>query len=407
MTKRASTEMAAEIKVPADRYLQRIHWTEPRARNAPYIRFKEDGTPWIGDRRVVYTDDQQTIDQVLATAYRMDLPPAIGVRRFYSWILRRYIGIRRTVAEAYLKNQESWQRYQPVHKKAVARTYISKAPLRNWATDVLKLTPSGGYIGTMQIMDLHTRLVFIVPIKVESTTEAIRAVRSWLSQLEELKPGATALVKTLRSDNGSMFKSKEFREFCEDIEIRNIYTTPAAPASNGAVERLNRTVRAALVSTADVKYRGNAKAWVRAVDMVQDAINHTWSRMLGRTPIEAARADSEEVLRDIEQRVQKDRVKRRYTQLYDRARLYSGDYVRLSLRVVGDGEERQSFKSGVRRPVGQANWSEDVYRVHNKTTKGAYKLVGIPNKTFDRMDLLKVLAEEAAKFFDEDENRQG
>jgi transposase InsO family protein len=405
MPKRASTEISANIRgPPQDRYLQRIHWTESRARNTPYVRFKEDGTPWIGDRRLVYADDTETRDQVLATAYRMDLPPAIGLRRFYSWILRRYVGIPRKTAEDYLKSQESWQRYQPVHKKATARTYISKAPLRNWATDVLKLTPTGGYIGTMQIMDLHTRLAFIIPIKTESAAEARRAVRSWLSQLEAIKPGATEQVRTLRSDNGSMYKSREFQEFCEELDIRNIFTTPANPQSNGAVERLNKTVREALVSSADVKHKGNAKAWIREVEMVQTMVNHTWSRMLGRTPVEAARADTEEVLRDIQARTQAASKKRRYTNLYDKARLYAGDYVRISLRVVGDGEERQSFKPGVRRPVGQANWSEDVFRVKHKTSKGVYRLVGIENKTYDRMDLLKLPAEEATKFFEEDNN---
>ena len=405
MTKRSTTEMAADIAPPADRYLQKIIWTESRARNTPYVRFKEDGTAWIGDRRLLYRDtSDETVDQILATAYRMDMAPQVGVARFHSWVLRRYIGIPRSRTAAWLTRQEPYQRYQEVHKLGRTKTTISRSPLVNWATDVLKLTPSNGFIGVMNIMDLYTRLAFIVPIKSESSAEAKRAVRSWLTQLDEIRPGASSKIRALRSDNGTMFKSAEFQAFCHDLNIRNVYTTPANPQGNGAVERLNRTVRAALTSTADVKFKGNPKAWVRAVDMVQTMVNHTWSRMLGRTPVEAARTDEEEVKADMVARTEESRKKRRYTNLYDRAKLNPGEYVRISLRVVGTADQRQSFKSGVRRPVGQANWSEEVYKVRRKTAGGGYKLVDMGDAVYDRMDLLKLPAGEAAKFFDEEHN---
>ena len=38
---------------------------------------------------------------------------------------------------------------------------------------------------------------------------------------------------SLVSDNGLQFNSKAFRAFCSDLDIKNKYSTPAYPQSNG------------------------------------------------------------------------------------------------------------------------------------------------------------------------------
>ena len=48
------------------------------------------------------------------------------------------------------------------------------------------------------------------------------------------------------SDNGTHFTSSDFRQYLREVGVRQIRVTPYHPAGSGAVERANRTVKAAL-----------------------------------------------------------------------------------------------------------------------------------------------------------------
>ena len=48
--------------------------------------------------------------------------------------------------------------------------------------------------------------------------------------------------ESLVSDNGLQFNSRAFREFCSNLNIKNKYSTPAYPQSNGQVEATNKAI---------------------------------------------------------------------------------------------------------------------------------------------------------------------
>ena len=48
------------------------------------------------------------------------------------------------------------------------------------------------------------------------------------------------------SDNGKQFDNLKFRDFCAELGIKNYYSSPAHPQSNGQVEVTIRTLKAAL-----------------------------------------------------------------------------------------------------------------------------------------------------------------
>ena len=47
---------------------------------------------------------------------------------------------------------------------------------------------------------------------------------------------------SLVSDNGLQFDSKTFHEFYCDLSIKNKYSTPAYPQSNGQAKAVNKTI---------------------------------------------------------------------------------------------------------------------------------------------------------------------
>ena len=50
------------------------------------------------------------------------------------------------------------------------------------------------------------------------------------------------VLDSLISDKGLQFDSKSFHKFCSDLGIRNRYSTPAYPQSNGQVEATNKAI---------------------------------------------------------------------------------------------------------------------------------------------------------------------
>ena len=48
------------------------------------------------------------------------------------------------------------------------------------------------------------------------------------------------------SDNGKQFDNPKFRDFCAELRIKNYYSSPAHPQSNGQAEVTIRTLKAAL-----------------------------------------------------------------------------------------------------------------------------------------------------------------
>ena len=50
------------------------------------------------------------------------------------------------------------------------------------------------------------------------------------------------VLNFLISDNGLQFDSRAFREFCNDLGIRNKYSSPAYPQSNGQAEAVNKVI---------------------------------------------------------------------------------------------------------------------------------------------------------------------
>ena len=49
-------------------------------------------------------------------------------------------------------------------------------------------------------------------------------------------------IKTLRSNNGREYTSKEFEYFCKDAGIKRELTNPYNPQQNGVAERKNRAI---------------------------------------------------------------------------------------------------------------------------------------------------------------------
>lgn len=85
---------------------------------------------------------------------------------------------------------------------------------------------------------------------------------------------------SLISDNELQFDSRAFREFCCDLDIKNRYSTPAYPQSNGQAEAINKTILNGLKKRLD----GAKGRWAKELPNVLWAYRTTPRRSTGETP---------------------------------------------------------------------------------------------------------------------------
>ncbi|GKA13909.1 retrovirus-related pol polyprotein from transposon TNT 1-94 [Tanacetum coccineum] len=122
-------------------------------------------------------------------------------------------------------------------KEATSR---AKEPLQLIHTDLCgPITPPshGKNLYFMLFIDDYSRKTWVYFLNEKSQAfEAFKKFKAMVEKEKGLK------IKSMRSDRGGEFLSKEFNKFCEDNGIRRFLTAPYSPQQNGVVERKNRTI---------------------------------------------------------------------------------------------------------------------------------------------------------------------
>ncbi|WP_442591324.1 transposase [Pedobacter sp. AW31-3R] len=99
---------------------------------------------------------------------------------------------------------------------------------------------NGRKFRTLNVIDDYNREA--IAIEVAHSMPALR-VTELLERIiqEQGKP------KSIRTDNGPEFISKEFNTWCEENNIEIQYTQPGRPMQNGYIERFNRSFRESIL----------------------------------------------------------------------------------------------------------------------------------------------------------------
>lgn len=173
--------------------------------------------------------------------------PTFGYRRLWAMLRRRYgLAINRKAVYRILK-LKSWFCHQrsatprPRAKAMQSRTDQSNA---RWATDVTHI-PCGcdGWGHLAVVIDCHDREVIGVEFALRGRArEAERALEeACLRRFGTLRPEHP--TPTIRSDNGLIFQSRQFRAACRSYHLSQEFVTPYTPEQNGLVERFFRSLK--------------------------------------------------------------------------------------------------------------------------------------------------------------------
>jgi transposase InsO family protein len=95
----------------------------------------------------------------------------------------------------------------------------------------------GGSLYYVIFIDDYSRKTWLYLLK--SKHEVFIKFQEFKEEIENL---TNKKIKTLRTDNGGEYTSKEFVAFCKTTGIRRELTVPHNPQQNGVVERKNRSI---------------------------------------------------------------------------------------------------------------------------------------------------------------------
>jgi transposase InsO family protein len=132
---------------------------------------------------------------------------------------------------------------------------------------------SRGFEALLAAVDHYSKWISLVPLKNKRSETVCRAMR------EQVLPSLLRTPVRILSDNGPEWISGNFRDLCESLNIKHVFTTPRTPSSAGLVERVNRTVQELLRG-----FKAENRYWDQKLPDVLMSYHSTVHSSLGKSP---------------------------------------------------------------------------------------------------------------------------
>ena len=150
------------------------------------------------------------------------------------------------------------------------------SPFELLALDLVNLpTTTSGFVGCLMVVDHFSKWVSAVPIRNKQSHTVCKALEG------NILPMLQRIPVRILTDNGPEFVSQEFNNLLDRYNIVHVYSTPYKPSSNGAIERVNRTIGELLrILTQE------SRKWDLHLPRAVLTYNHTVHSEIGCTPAE-------------------------------------------------------------------------------------------------------------------------
>ena len=195
-------------------------------------------------------------------------------------------------------------------------------PFQHWGLDILGPLPIGkGQCKFIIVaVDYFTKWAEAEPL----ATITEQKIRNFVWRAIICRFG---IPRALVSNNGKQFDNAKFRDFCAELGIKNYYSSPAHPQSNGQAEVTIRTLKAALKT----KLEDLKGSWVEYLPEVLWAYRTTHKSASRETPF--ALAFGTEAVAPVEVGIKSPRVELASEEHNDEA-------LRLNLELLDEKHEQ-------------------------------------------------------------------
>ena len=276
---------------------------------------------------------------------------------------------RRQISD-WLKLQEINQLYAP--SKGKAKTFKSSMTTvgKILAMDLVDMQKFQvkGYKYLFNAIDMSSRYIYSVTLKNKTDVEVLNGFKKIYNKSK---------THAVRSDNGSEFINKKFKDYLEKNGIKQILGEASKPQSNGMIERANATIKELIQKGLEINEKFD---WVSNLDKLIENINNSQHRITGYTPNEiqnAFKMDDNSILdsaHDKELKIKKRNISKEVFEKGDLVRLYQPS-----------DKTRQVWSNEIYE-------IERVYKPKKSYTVYEYKVEGLKDR-FKEEELLKIVGD--------------
>jgi hypothetical protein len=177
-------------------------------------------------------------------------------------------GSRRQIGE-WLKLQEINQLYSPSKGKAKEIKSSMTTPHKILAIDLVNMEKFEvkGFKYLLNGIDMSSRMIYSQAMKNKTDGEVLSAFKKIYKKSQ---------IKAIRSDNGSEFINKKFKDFLSEKGIKQIFSEAGKPQSNGMIERSNATIKELIQKSIELNENFD---WPKNLQKLIDNINNSQHRI--------------------------------------------------------------------------------------------------------------------------------
>jgi hypothetical protein len=349
--------------------------------------------------RVVENDKEK--EEIITTYYSNLLGNGYrSATNLHQRLSKEFVNISKKDVSGVLKNIEINQLIRPIEENKIVKPLITEKPYQQWEVDLIDVSSIAKHNDNVNFIltciDIFSKFVFCEILKNKSAKSVAYAMQQII-----LRYGSPQIIS---SDNGSEFVSKEFAELCARFSIKQHFSLPYKPQSQGAVEKFNGTLKnymfRFLTDHQSKRYVDNLQIFVYSYNTTQHGTTK-------KTPFEIhfKRHESFKMLENmVHKNITDNAQKMIENSLKNQAAMQDplelGDKVRVGLLFLKEGRRRNHAI----QKKNKQHWSSEVYEIvdiKNDNDLISYK-IDIPLKDeehrfFYRHQLLKIYPENMIK----------
>ena len=215
------------------------------------------------------------LENVLSNEYKNT--PATGITNFYKTIRLKYLNIKRSDVEEFLKKDVIHQLMGDITNRT-NKPIVAKYNNELWCADLIDLssysTKNKNFCYILNVVDVFSRRLFLEGLKDKTALTCKNA-------FQKITERANVNPSYLITDNGGEFK-KELEQFCNEKNIKQRLNRAYAPQANGIVERANKEVEK-IIHSYFIKNKNND--WRENLEDVEKNKNNTYTKTIKNTPL--------------------------------------------------------------------------------------------------------------------------